>query len=364
MKTRLPVVTFFILISALFLQACGDGIYKPSSRGKLSEVVVVMDSLHWNGELADAIRATFGAEIQTMPRSEPQYDLVFRDIRSNSQLEQVKLARNVIFAAPLDEQTNVGTFVNAILGEDVKRRVSDGQNFAFPLRDRWANNQWALVLTAPDREALLERIRYGSDPLVANLNLVERERWTQDVYERNENVTLSDSVRKQHGWSIRVQHDYELSVDTTNFVSFARLLPENYRYVWVFWDDNVTDVNGIDSRWIDARRDTLLKNWVEGTRENSYVVTDYRRPITTDTIDFKGYYAFQTKGIWMMNTQTMGGSFIQYTVFVPEQRRLYYLICSIFAPTVGHRYFLNQFEAIVWTFEPDLKSTPQPSAGH
>jgi hypothetical protein len=181
---------------------------------------------------------------------------------------------------------------------------------------------------------------------------VERERWTFDVFGKAENVALSDSVNDKHKWKIRIQHDYELSVDTTQFVSFARLMPENYRYMWIFWDENVTDVTTVDSDWINSRRDSLWKKWVQGTRDSSFVTTQYAFPVETETIDFKGYYAFHTRGAWMMNNRSMGGSFIQYTVYVPEQNRLYYVIGSIFSPAVPHRRFLNQFDAIAWSFEP------------
>ncbi len=83
------------------------------------------------------------------------------------------------------------------------------------------------------------------------------------------------------------------------------------------------------------------------------MVTQYEFPIKTEIIDFKGYYAFETRGAWRMNNFSMGGSFIHYSVYVPQQQRLYYLIGSIFAPAVPHRRFLNQFDAILWSLEPD-----------
>lgn len=340
----------FVALSSVFFFAC-DGSYKPSSRGQISEVVVVMDSVHWESELGDAIRSTFGADIHTMPRPEPLYDLRFTTIRKNADLEAIKLNKNVIFVAPLNEESNVSTYVNALLSDEVKRRVVEGQNFAFPLRDRWATDQWVLVLTANDIQTLTDNILSGYTPLINNLNEVERERWTADVFEKAENAKLADSVLTKHNWKIRLQHDYQLSVDTLGFVSFARLLPENYRYLWVFWDENFTDVTQIDEKWINAKRDTLFKQWVQGTRDSSWVVTQYELPVKTEVIDFKGWYTFHTRGSWRMNNFSMGGSFIQYSVFVPEQSRMYYIIGSIFAPAVPHRRFINQFEAIAWTFE-------------
>jgi len=346
--------SLLVSLSALVLfSSCEEYQYKPKSQGNFSEIVVVMDSTQWDSELAEALKKVFAAPIVTMPRPEPLYDLVFMDIDSESDILQIKKKRNVILAASLEDTTLAGKYVTSLIDEEVKQKILAGEPLAVPLKDRWALDQWVLVLSASNNSSLVNYIFDQAENLVYNVETVERARWTQEVFEKAQQKELSDSLRLKHHFSIGIQHDYQLSIDTTQFVSLARLMPENYRYVWVFWDDGVKDITQINESWVNARRDSLFKKWIHGTRPGTYVVTQYEFPIKTEIIDFKGYYAFETRGAWRMNNFSMGGSFIHYSVYVPQQQRLYYLIGSIFAPAVPHRRFLNQFDAILWSFEPD-----------
>ncbi len=133
------------LLGLFLLNAC-DQDYRRAAQGGLSEVLVVMDSTQWDSPVADAIRGTFGREMMTLPRPEHRYDLRFMDLRTNRDLEYAKSFRNTIFVAPVDEESNVGSFIRAIMSEDIKERIADGRNFAFPLRDRWYRDQWTLFL--------------------------------------------------------------------------------------------------------------------------------------------------------------------------------------------------------------------------
>jgi hypothetical protein len=66
MPTIKSPIFYIVILLFIVLQAC-DGVYKPSSRGKISEVLIVMDASKWNSDLGDALRNSFGADIKTMP---------------------------------------------------------------------------------------------------------------------------------------------------------------------------------------------------------------------------------------------------------------------------------------------------------
>ena len=53
------------------------------------------------------------------------------------------------------------------------------------------------------------------------------------VYEK-EQIQYSDSLWNDYGFMVRIQHDY-IKIDTTNFISYRRFLPENDRWMWVWW---------------------------------------------------------------------------------------------------------------------------------
>ena len=103
-----------LLVAVASLIAC-EGDFRERADGNPREFVVVMDSTKWESETAQTIRDTFGKLIYTLPNAEPNYDLTFMPIRSRQQLERIRKGKNVIFAAPINEDTNVGRQIKAFL---------------------------------------------------------------------------------------------------------------------------------------------------------------------------------------------------------------------------------------------------------
>lgn len=348
-------ISFLLLPIAFFIlfTAC-EGDYRPQSIGSVDEIYVVMDSTDWNSDTAMAIRETFGRQIETVPTPENAYTLVFRDFNTNDQLEQLQEYKNVIFAAPLDQEHPVSQFVGGILSDDIEQRVRNEESFAFPLSDRWVRDQWALILTSVSDDALAEKIRNSEESLVSHLLEREFERRTQNIYRRGEQVAISDSLWEDHGWKVRMQHDYIQVIDTSNAVMFRRYLPDNNRWMWAWWKNDVTEADFIDSEWINATRDSLMEHLVQGERDGSYVTTDYRRPLETKEMDREDrLIGYETKGLWRMTNDFMGGPFVHFTYYDPETDRLFMVEYAQFAPSVNKRRFVRQFQAMGRTFESD-----------
>lgn len=348
----------FIILLLLF-SSCSNK-YRPEAVGAHGHVLVVMDSSRWNSQTAKAIRSTFGAYIMTLPQPEPRYDLHFMTLHTTSDLKEAERHKNVIFAATLNEQTNVGKFMRSILSNQVKNLVRTGKNFAFPLRNKWYNNQWVLLLTANNDSTLAAKIRSDGNQLVNNLTLLELQRWRNYMYQADERTDIENKLWKQHGWKIRVEHDYQLGIDTTDFVTLDRHNIENDRWIWAWWKDNVYSVGNIDKEWIDARRDSLMKIYIRGSRDSSYVTTEYRKPreVISKTINVNGYYTILTKGTWRMTHDAMGGPFVNFTIYVPSQHRLYMIEFQEYAPKYTKRRFVRQFEAMGYTFKADSTFVP------
>ena len=104
---------FIILLGAFFLNCNGD--YRERAQGNIRDFIVVMDSTQWESATANAIRDTYGKLIFTLPTPEPNYNLIFTPIRSRSQLDRIRKSRNIIFASPIDDDTNVGRQIRAFL---------------------------------------------------------------------------------------------------------------------------------------------------------------------------------------------------------------------------------------------------------
>lgn len=349
---RLSHLLFPLAITILAAACSGD--YRPNSIGAIDEIYVVMDSTQWNSEAALALNETFGAQLETVPGYENKYRLIFRDFRSNQQLEQLKEYKNVIFAAPLDDETNTASFIRALLSSDVEERVRNRDSFAFPLQDQWVKDQWVLLLTSVDDDALAQKIRNSEESLVGHLTDREFERRTREVYRRGEQVELSDQLWENHGWKVRMQHDYVQTVDTSNVVVFRRYLPDNDRWMWAWWQDDVENIDFVNDEWINATRDSLMEKYLRGQRDESFITTEYRRLVETSEMELDSRLnGFETLGTWRMTGDFMGGPFVSFTYYDPETERLFMIEYGQFAPSVNKRRFVRQFQAMGRTFESD-----------
>lgn len=343
----------FAAVAAItFITACG-GDFRQKAQGQHSEIVVVMDSSRIDDPIGSAIKDVYGEYITTMPRPEPRYDLRFRDFKTQAELQSVQKQRNLIFAGTLDEQTNLGTYLRSLLSEDVQNRIRNGSLNEITLRDRWYRDQWIVIYTGTNEEEIANRIRNNSRGHLNMLHEIELDRWELEVYRRGEQPALADTLWQKHGFRFRVQHDYIMGIDTTNFVSLRRYLDDNDRWMWIHWIDGVSDIDHVSDDWIHSVRDSLLQIYIRGSRPDAYTKTDFRRPMETRYVRKNDRPTYETRGIWVMSDFSMGGPFLSYVSFDESQQRLYFIEFGQFSPRYRQRRFIYQFEAIARTFETD-----------
>lgn len=353
--------TILTLLMLVFLASCG-GDYRQRAVGQPGAAVVVMDSTQWQSATANAIREVYSQGIFTLPGYEPMMDLRFRDFKNNAELERLRKSKNLIIAAPITDSTNTAEFIRALLSEDVEEEVKDGNNFAFPLEDQWYRDQWSIILTSTSDSALAQKILNSKQTLADALLQVELDRWTTEIYEKGEQNAEEDSLWQEHGWKIRIQHDWRKNIDTTftadgrtnHFLTMRRNLPTNQRWFWAWWINDVPSDIALSPEWINAKRDSLMRRWIRGTRDSSYVTTDYEHhPVETDTLQVDGHPAYETLGVWTMVNDAMAGPFANMTIHDQENDRLFMLEFGQFAPKYDKRRFVRQFRAMLRTFESD-----------
>ena len=147
-----------------------------------------------------------------------------------------------------------------------------------------------------------------------------------------------------------MQHDYFQTMDTTQFVQFKRILADNERWMWAWWADDFVDPGQITPEWINTTRDDLMKRYIKGRREGSYIQTEYRRVVNTTRIEHESLLAFETLGTWRMENDFMGGPFVNFVYYDADASRLYMIEYGQFAPNVGKRRFVRQFRTMGRTF--------------
>ena len=123
-----------------------------------------------------------------------------------------------------------------------------------------------------------------------------------------------------------------------------------------WWKNDVDGIGYVNKEWINATRDSLLHKHIRGSRDGSYVTTEYRSPrqvITRQMDTGNRLIGYETLGTWRMTNDFMGGPFVNFTYYDPMTERLFMIEFGQFAPSVNKRRFVRQFRAMGRTFESD-----------
>lgn len=366
MKARYALFATLLLLP--LVAACGNGDYRPEAIGEEGVVTVVMDSSQWAGPVGEAVRGAIGAYIGTLPAPEPAFELRQVSLRSQNDLDGVMRLKNVVFVAALSDSTNEARFLRSRLGEGAEATIREQGGAVIAKDDLWRQAQQVVYVTAPDTSALRETLAQQAGQIRAVLNTKTRTRLTRDMFDRGRQQDLEARLLEEHGFAVSVQHDYQVAIDTTRFVWLRRVLPDTWRSLFVYYEENA-DPRKLTPEWIYATRDSLAARYILGNL-GDHAAIDYRRPLETENVNFLGRYAFETRGLWYMvsidaegnrvQQNAMGGPFLTYAFYDQESGRLYLIDGMVFAPGYEKREFLRQMEVIAHTFRTQAEAAPRP----
>jgi hypothetical protein len=264
--------------------------------------------------------------------------------------------------ASLDEDSSVGRYIQARLDSTAISSIQAGTSGIMKRPNAWYRKQLVVYLIAPTAEDLITDIHAQGDNLRYAFNEATRDRLTEHMFRRMRQEDLEQVLTDGHRFAVNVQHDYFIARDTTNFVRLRRVLSDTWREIFVYYVDNANP-NDLTPEWIIATRDSLTEKYVRGTFEGSYVEIDQRRPVTSENIDFLGRFGYETRGLWHMTGDAMGGPLLNYSFYDEGQRRIYMIDGMVFAPAFNKREFLRQMEAIAYTFRTKAEQTASNGPG-
>lgn len=378
MRSPLATAALLLLAGSSLLAGCaGEADYRPAAAGPEGQVTVVVDSSRWNGPVGEALRAELAPPIQTLPTPEPFFDL--RQVNlTPDRLERIQRFKNIVFAAALSDSTYEAQFLRGQFSEEARQALQDGGT-AIDRGDLWRRNQQVYYLAAATPQALVQTIRERGPAIRDSLNLATRRRTYAQMFEKGRQPDLEDTLMAHHGFAVDVQHDYEIGPDTTisdssgarGFVLLGRLLPDTWRRLFVYYEENA-DPSTLSSEWVYQTRDSLAQEYYQGTL-CGYARLDRRgiakrSYLQTEGVTFLDRYAYETRGLWYYAEETEdggyqmcgdGGPLLNYTFYDRTQDRLYMIDGMVYAPTYDKREFLRQLEVIAHTFRTRPEVQPQ-----
>lgn len=345
----------------LLLAACSEIDYRPSSVGPDAEVQVVMDSTLWAGAVGEAVRATVGGPIVTLPNREAAYALRYHPLRTQRSREDVQGFKNLLIAADLsDTSATASRYARSFFSADALQAVqADTAGVVIMRNDLFRQNQRVILVGARSSEALAQTLRTRGGEITNLFNDAARARTATDIFEKMRQTAFEDTMLAERGYTFGVPVDYFVARDTTDFLWMRRVLTDTWRSFFVYDRKNATP-SLLDSAYVVALRDSLTSTHIEGT-EGGYVRIDHRLPVRVREVNLNGRYALEIRGVWVLvqpspdgtrEWPVMAGPFVSYATYDETTQRFFLLDGMVFAPGPrnSRRDFLRQMEAIAHTF--------------
>jgi hypothetical protein len=364
---------------ALLAAGCGDGDYRARAVGPTGEVTIVMDTTRWDGPLGEAARRAVAPTLATLPQPQRLFDVRQRDMRSALAFNQIKERKHVVFVAPLSDSTREARFLRQRFSPEALEAIEGGQTAVVKRDDLWRRGQVVYYVTAATPEGVMQALEQSGPALRDTLLAAVRAKMEGEMFEKARQVEVEQTLMQRHGFAVKVQHDYQVAVDTTTdstgVVWIRRFAGgskgPSRRSLLVYYEKGADPATLTPAR-IYALRDSLTRRYMRGN-VGGYVQIDRRRPLETEQIDFLGRYGFETRGLWYMvgpgETEGEllqyggGGPFVTYSFYDQPSGRLYLLDGQVFAPGYNtKRQFLRQLDVIAHTFRTRADAPPDDAA--
>ena len=313
-------------ISLAVLSSCekSDRVTLVESTGRINHILIVMKNSHWDGKIGDEIKDIIGEPLIGLPQEENQLSVNQVDPLTFNSL--FKRHRNILF---------VGI---------------DTLNNFYTNRDVYASPQTTLTLLGKDKEALIENIRSHREEIISvfktnDLALYQR-KITKD-FQNPENI----ETLKNFGMTMKIPFSYKKVEDTGDFLwyrhDFERGLLNIIAYEIPYFGDPITEQELI------SYRDSIGKNHIPGQFDNTYMKTEPQFIPVTREVQFANTTAIESRGLWFVEGDFMGGPFLSYTFKDTENWRLIVVEGFSYSPGAKKRDFVFELEAILKTVKLD-----------
>lgn len=322
-------ISYLIIMMSLLLTSCTEdmGNRLQHSVGGSSEVLfITQNKEQWEGVMGQAVRDFFEQEQYGLPQPEKTFKVVNLEKAAFSDMFQKH--RNLIIGS-IDES------LDKVL---VETQV-----------DWKASPQFVIRITAPDVDSWVKVFNMQAEKMKEKFDENERKRY-MTFFRPTVSTAVVKAVNKTFGISMTVPEGFFVAVNENDFMWMRRETDEMSMGILIY-ETPYNDTTDLSHQHLVARRDSIVKKYVPGPLDGTYMTTDkeYVTPIFKVIPDFQAGYAVEMRGLWKMVNDFMGGPFISYTIVNPEQNKLLTIEGFIYHPNKDKRDELRMLESIIYS---------------
>lgn len=323
------IILFITIFAACSSDTEKKTIDKPRSVGGTSELLVVVQNQgQWNGAEGEVIRNFFEQEQYGLPQPEPIYKVA--NILVSGFSDMFKKHRNILIVE-----------TNPSLEEAVVEAYTDF----------WAKPQHVIKIAAPNAQKWAEAFNLRDQSFLDRYMEGERER-IMNVYRPTVNSKITQALEKTLDIWMIVPEGFYVAKSEANFVWIRKELRDMSQGI-IAYAIPYRDTLDLTPNRLIAVRDSVVKRHIPGSLDGSYMTTEKELmpPKIFSTGKFVTDFAVESRGLWKVVGDFMGGPYVSYTVVDQERARLITVEGYVYAPNQDKRNYLLQLEAILHSLE-------------
>lgn len=326
---NLAFLAALLLSFLLLLPSCKEERSKLSSNrssGATAEVIVVMENDLWEGTAGETIRTSLLREMPGMPWGEP----MFRPIQ----------------IAPKNFDKNYQRHHNIIMAQ------LDGSLDSVSVEtkdDFWAKPQRLIRLRATTVDGLIAAWIKREENIIELLRESGRARM-QGLFAEMPDVNLKKKLIETMGLNLTLPGGFSVAKMTPEF-AWLRKETKDFSQGIIIYFTPYEDTSYFNQQLLLNRRNQMCMLYIPGEREGSYMTTANSFPPESERILFKDKFAVETRGLWDVQGDFMGGPFLNYAILDEENNRIISLDGYVYYPNNDKRDLLLQLEAMFYTLE-------------
>lgn len=314
---------------ALFATSCGseetnpDGTVKdtrilPPSSGTHSELLLVMPDELWLGPAGEAFREIYLADQDGLPQAESYFDASRVEPKDVNKILQK--AKNILWVEKSDT------------------------SFVKMTKDLWARPQRLVRITAPTEKALTAELRGSANQIMQAFKDHDME-LIQTRLSRSAYAYTHENLKDIGIKSMLLHKGFDPTLNKKNLKIFATKTVKTIQYIVISSRPMSEGLVSVDE--IIAHRDSIGENYFEGTYEDSYMTTEMLIPPAIANTEISGMFALETRGLWRMEGDFMGGPFLSYSIYDEKNDRILTVEALLYGPQAKKRNIVLEMEAML-----------------
>lgn len=318
MKSLITLLIGFVLIVYSCDNSGGKKTYKLKSLGKINSLQVITENDLWKSDVGGEIRKYFAAPVDGLPQEEPLFSM--------NQMPP---------AAYTDFARKYRTFLHVTIGDSAKVSIK---------KNPYAKPQTGAFIIGRTKEEIIQLLAENHERIITAFKaseITEKQKWIKNSLKK------VDSLKKIFGVHLSIPTAYRTALITDEFIWYRKALNSGETNI-IIYEVPLSHIQSDSTVVSDIIkiRDFIGGDFIPVEEEGRFITEEAYAPyLFTTQID--GRFAYETKGIWEVKTQWMGGPFINYAVRDSANNRYLILEGFVYAPATNKRDLQFELEAIL-----------------